>query len=105
MINTLCDTALTCSFADNKTVVNDAEFETAINELQWNKYSETTKTIQGRQASNDMELYDIDNLYSDPEKSSDIKELLNNSYSPIASRALVEISRQLKRIADKLDSK
>jgi general secretion pathway protein A len=35
LINTLCDTALTCAYADNLTVVNKALIIEAVEELQW----------------------------------------------------------------------
>jgi type II secretory pathway predicted ATPase ExeA len=105
LINTLCDTALTCAFADDKLIVDSIEFEMTVKELQWKEYSESHEERQVKNFLKHDEIYEIDNLYSDGIKIADAKDLLNNAYSPIASRALVEISKQLKRIADKLDKK
>ncbi len=40
LINTLCDTALICAFADNKKLVTESIIEEAVNELQWMPYQE-----------------------------------------------------------------
>jgi type II secretory pathway predicted ATPase ExeA len=40
LINTLCDTALTCAYADNVGQINLAMINTAIEELQWQSYAE-----------------------------------------------------------------
>lgn len=100
LINTLCDTALTCAFADNRSIVDEDEFSAAITELQWKKYSEKEHKEMHYESSD--ELYSEDNQHQGI-NSFDIKDLIHGAYSPIASRALVEISRQLKRIADHLD--
>lgn len=102
LINTLCDTSLTCAFADNKLIVDEEEFMSSINELQWKKYTEKHK-------DDNIHYEHEDVLYSDENQQQnlnlyDIKDFIHGAYSPIASRALVEISRQLKRIADHLDS-
>ncbi len=104
LINTLCDTALTCSYADNEKEVNNDEFKSAINELQWGKFSERIKNNNSQMIENDN-LYDTDMLGKDILKSADARDLIQGAYGPISSRALVEISRQLKRIADHLDGK
>ena len=103
LTNTLCDTALTCAYADDSKIVNHEEFKNAIKELQWGKFSERNK-------NKNLHASEIDNLYghvkmSDQALSSvDARDLGYGSYGPIASRALVEISRQLKRIADRLEN-
>ncbi|MFK5950009.1 MAG: AAA family ATPase [Methylococcales bacterium] len=103
LINTLCDAALTCGFADNKKIIDTEELEVAINELQWSKYSKPTN----KNKLNDV--INTDNLYEDilsPDSiGGDVNETLNGAYISIASRSLVEISRQLKRIADHLELK
>jgi general secretion pathway protein A len=43
LINTLCDTALTCAFADNIRTVSADVINTAINELQWVPYGARAK--------------------------------------------------------------
>ena len=114
LINTLCDTCLTCSFADNKKIVDVEEFDSAIKELQWKRYAETHE-------SRNSDTVDDDNLYDNEITKENKKErsesdtksndpltddntLGYNIYSPIASRALVEISKQLKRIVDYLEN-
>jgi len=95
LINTLCDTSLTCAFADNLKAVDESVVDIALEELQWKKYSD----VQDENISKREDIYNfgsIDSLNAG-ESSSNI---LPQIYSPIASRALVEISRQLKRIAD-----
>jgi len=103
LINTICDTSLTCAYADNKDRVDAEEFESAISELQWKTYEETHKELSDQSMHNDSLYHNSQSHLSDINP--DIaKELLHSAYSPIASRALVEISKQLKRIADQLDS-
>jgi len=103
LTNTLCDTCLTCSYADNKKVVSIVEFNNAINELQWNKYNDSSKSKDDQYSCKDHNesLYELDDMHD----ANDKNDVLNQAYIPIASRALVEISRQLKRIADRLDAK
>ena len=103
LINTLCDTALTCSFADNEKIVTPEEMSGAIDELQWCKFSD-------RHTNQSTMLEQGDTLYSSMDKnegekinSTDARDLMQGAFGPIASRALVEVSRQLKRIADHLD--
>ena len=92
LINTLCDTALTCAFADNRKIIDNNEFEVALNELQWKTYDEMHKHRQA-EVSRDNASY----------SAADVKDINQGSYNSIASRALVEISRQLKRIADSME--
>ncbi|RPI60186.1 MAG: type II secretory pathway component ExeA-like protein, partial [Lysobacterales bacterium] len=40
LINVLCDTALLCAFAEERTVVDEALIKAAVEELQWVEYSE-----------------------------------------------------------------
>jgi len=103
LINTLCDTSLTCAFADNHKLVNKAGFESAIKELQWQKYDESHKKNRANNYINEDSLYNDDSQNHGTGGSADTRDLLQGAYGPIASRALVEISRQLKRIADHLD--
>jgi len=102
LINTLCDTALTCAYADNKDYVDNDELDSAINELHWKKYSEM------HVSSDESSFYNRDNLYERRKthiiNTTDKQGIVNNA-SHIATRALVEVTRQLKRIADHLDNK
>lgn len=107
LINTLCDKILTCGYADDKRSLDMTDFQNAISELQWKPYKPSVSD------ANTHHYHDNDNLYqqspSDDEVSSvnigELKEMLLGSYSTISSRALVEISLQLKRIADHLEDK
>jgi type II secretory pathway predicted ATPase ExeA len=42
LINTLCDTALLCAYADEKHVVEDADVHSAIDELNWHEHESST---------------------------------------------------------------
>lgn len=98
LINTLCDTALTCVFADNLNFVNKEELKSAISELQWQPYEDTHKSNN---------VIDTDYLYEDDSENvnNESDAAMRDAYGSIASRALVEISRQLKRIADVMEKK
>lgn len=105
LINTFCDTVLTCSFADNNKVVKAVDVKNAIAELQWKKYDEVHK--------NKLELkgfFEGDSLLAKNNENNGIDNDELNQFSPsmfgsISSRSLVEIYKQLKRIADSLEQK
>ena len=42
LINTLCDTALLCAFADEKHVVEEADVQSAVEELNWHEHESST---------------------------------------------------------------
>jgi type II secretory pathway predicted ATPase ExeA len=42
LINTLCDTALLCAFADEKPVVDEADLKAAVEELSWQEHEQST---------------------------------------------------------------
>jgi len=106
LINTLCDTCLTCSFADDLQNVDIDVFNSAINELQWKKYSDVSKFEYDKLISLDEDaLYEEDNFEEELLDQSTVNNVVTDAYIPIASRALVEISRQLKRIADSMENK
>ena len=42
LVNTLCDTALLCAFADDKSVVEEADVQSAIEELNWHEHESST---------------------------------------------------------------
>lgn len=46
LINSICDTALTCAFADEKAEVNLQTVKDAVAELQWPEYAEREKELQ-----------------------------------------------------------
>jgi hypothetical protein len=43
LINVLCDTALLCAFAEERTTVNEALVKAAVEELQWVEFSERVR--------------------------------------------------------------
>lgn len=102
LINTLCDTALTCAYADDSNKVGKDEIEAAIEELQWPVFTE-------RVVKKDTTLSDISTLYA--ENKDDMEKLTSKiteassgkDEAPIISLALVKIANQLKRIADYLE--
>jgi putative secretion ATPase (PEP-CTERM system associated) len=104
LINTLCDTVLTCAYADSKDTVDQVELDSALKELQWKKYADTHKEKKDLSHIDADNLYEHDSLTKDVISSVDARNLIQGAYSPIASRALVEISRQLKRIADYIET-
>jgi len=105
LINTLCDTALTCSYADGLKIVDKAEMETAIDELQWNKFEDRKKIQAENEDFSRQSLYsDNADIKSTMENLTESKEVTQGVYGSIASRALVEISKQLRRIADTMEA-
>lgn len=104
LINTLCDTVLTCAYADNRLVIDQSELDSALKELQWRKYSDSHREENRDHYINQDNLYDVDAISKEAISPADARDMLQGAYSPIASRALVEISRQLKRIADHIES-
>jgi type II secretory pathway predicted ATPase ExeA len=102
LINTLCDTALTCAYADNLEKVGKKEIETAVEELQWKKFSE--RTVMN-------EKYKHDHGVSTTDENQEISDLIANidenisggQNASITSLAIVKIANQLKRIADYLE--
>lgn len=103
LINTLCDKILTCGYADDRAYLDNTDFKNALNELQWKPYhsidNNNSEIFHTRDDLYNNNSNDIDN----PVNIGELKEMLLGSYSTISSRALVEISLQLKRIADHLD--
>ncbi|MHB8742769.1 MAG: ExeA family protein [Sulfuricaulis sp.] len=77
LINTLCDTAMTCAFADNIHAVSLSTINTAIEELQWLPYA---KRVNKRRA----EL-------------SSVSGSEGQGLSPDSTKVLVNISNQLER--------
>lgn len=96
LINTLCDTALTCAFADDKKKIGSSEFTGVIDELQWTSYDDSHKNRK-------LNLLE-ENLYDERETSGDARDRSPN-HDPVMYRALVEVTRQLTRIAESLEKK
>lgn len=105
LINTLCDKILTCGYADDRSFLDTSDLENALNELQWKPYCNNADNLHTEIHKNDDRLYQDKNIDgSDGQVNlSELKEMLLGSYSTISSRALVEISIQLKRIADHIE--
>ena len=104
LINTLCDTALTCAYADGDSFVGLDTVKTAVDELQWSEFEEYKKNIEEQQAINiEAEVREAgEQQYTYSNKPLNKIDL---NASRINSTALVEIARQLKRIADLLEKK
>lgn len=73
LINTLCDTALICAFADNRKMVTEGIVEEAINELEWMPYHERvgvkalkhkpTTAVDHNAAAKLVDVMDEDNVH------------------------------------------
>jgi type II secretory pathway predicted ATPase ExeA len=48
LVNVLCDTAMLCAFAEEKTVVDEPLVKAAVEELQWVEYAERLRTQERR---------------------------------------------------------
>ncbi len=65
LINTLCDTALLCAFADEKPRVSSEEVMAAISELNWEEHESTTgihemlQQIQGREQDGNVTRLEV----------------------------------------------
>jgi len=102
LINTLCDTALTCAYADGENSVSAGMFDLAIEELQWSEFS--LHSLQNRTSA--KTLYDEQNADSIQNKNSSSQDQSRGDGGSrrIESLALVEIAQHLKRIADYLEN-
>jgi hypothetical protein len=73
LVNVLCDTALLCAFAEERTVIDEALVKAAVEELQWVEYSERPERLRetapadtGRfRAASDQPLARLEVLYRD----------------------------------------
>jgi len=76
LVNVLCDTALLCAFAEERTVVDEGLVKAAVEELQWVEYSERPERLReqpgrgldntGRfRAASDQPLARLEVLYRD----------------------------------------
>ena len=54
LINTLCDTSLTCAYADDLTKISRDIVQTAIDEMQWRPYDERKATLDKQRQSTMM---------------------------------------------------
>src|SRR5262245_57898299 len=70
LVNVLCDTAMLCAFAEERTVVTEALVKAAVEELQWVEYSERLRTQErsdstGRFANTSRPIARLEVLYRD----------------------------------------
>ncbi|GAB4507888.1 MAG: hypothetical protein Tsb0026_05060 [Sulfuricaulis sp.] len=106
LINTLCDTALTCAFADNVHTVSAETLNTAVEELQWLPYAtrihkriETVVSGDGGQSLSSANAKVLVNLSGQLERFENVAPALTSLSGKIAN-----IEALLKRIADSLES-
>jgi general secretion pathway protein A len=109
LINTLCDTALTCAFADNIHSVSMNVLSTAIEEMQWLPYA---KRVNKRRAeisgSGGSEMHGL--LHDNTKALINLGGQLNRldvmtpTLSSLSAR-MANIESLLKRIADLMDAK
>jgi general secretion pathway protein A len=71
LVNVLCDTAMLCAFAEEKTVIDEALVKAAVEELQWVDYAERLRTQErgidstGRFANASQPIARLEVLYRD----------------------------------------
>jgi len=71
LINVLCDTALLCAFAEERTVIDEALVKAAAEELQWVEYAERMRAHErgvdstGRFVNNDRPMARLEVLHRD----------------------------------------
>ena len=83
LINTLCDTALTCAYTDEKQTVSAAEIKIAIDELQWQPYQERVKARANKKPA-----------AIKPGSNAGLEELLDSN-----RRCLLSLADKLDRLA------
>ena len=109
LINTLCDTAMTCAFADNLHTITMSILNTAIEELQWLPYAKrTSKRRTEISASSGSEVQGL--LRDNTKVLASIGDQLGrlNGIAPALSSIsgrMASIEFLLKRIADSLEDK
>jgi hypothetical protein len=107
LINTLCDTAMTCAFADNVRTVSMSVLNTAIEELQWLPYAKrVNKRRTEISATGGSETQGLlrDNTRALTNVSQQLGRLdsLAPALSTIAAK-MASIESLLKRISDSLE--
>jgi hypothetical protein len=71
LVNVLCDTALLCAFAEERTVIDEALVKAAAEELQWVEYAERMRAHErgvdstGRFVNNDRPMARLEVLHRD----------------------------------------
>lgn len=101
LINTLCDTAMTCAFADDVAKVTVDSVRAAIEELQWMPYAQRRQEAQALPAAakfpargNGESLAPLVNVLAD--KLSAIEKLLQGIASQLEQQARLHPSARLK---------
>ena len=109
LINILCDTAMTCAYADDMANVTASVVKTAIGELQWLPYAKRLNKrgapfsasargdVQGQLRDNTKALYNLSGQLNR-------LDFLLPTLSALSTR-MGNIESLLKRIADSLDAK
>ncbi|HSB02328.1 MAG TPA: AAA family ATPase [Anaerolineales bacterium] len=109
LINTLCDTAMTCAFADNIHSVSMSVLSTAIEELQWQPYAKRVKKRHAEIDStggSEMQVLLHDNTKALVNLGGQLNRLdaVTPALSALSAR-MTNIESLLKRIADSLDAR
>lgn len=110
LINTLCDTAMTCGYADNLHTISVDVIKTAVEELQWvpyNKRAKVSPVRKGYSGSDNQELMQW--LRENRQFLTTLSGKLNrlDALSPAlmaTSDRMARVEAQLKRIADYLEN-
>ncbi len=105
LINTLCDTALTCAYVDELRTVSTAVIKEAIDELQWQPFSHRAKVASLKRwvgQANNPELAHL--LRENRQLLSEIGNRLEKleSLFPLTGK-IISIEAQLRRIADVIE--
>jgi putative secretion ATPase (PEP-CTERM system associated) len=105
LINTLCDTALTCAYADELRTVTTAVVKVAIDELQWLPFSRRTKAASLKRWVGQADNPELTRLIRENRQLlSEIGKRLEKleSLFPLTGKVSA-IEAQLRRIADTIE--
>ncbi|MHB1608301.1 MAG: ExeA family protein [Acidiferrobacter sp.] len=120
LINTLCDTALTCAFADDSAGVDDATVKSAVLELQWKPFSARSRQaprpmpsmgFDGNPGARDRDLKEIAEAVASMEpRLDDIETLLKSMVTILQRRNRIslrvsenQIQQFLKQISAEME--
>lgn len=110
LINTLCDTAMTCGFADNLNTISVDVVKTAVEELQWVPYNKRIKSSIARKNSSTSDNQDMVQLLRENRKFLvALSEKLNRLDTLLpgltaTSGRIGRIETQLKQMTDHLEN-
>lgn len=102
LINTLCDTALTCAYADDLRVVSTAVIKEAIDELQWEPFSLRPKPASLKRRAGQADNSELTLLLRENRKQlSEIGNRLEKleTLFPLTGK-IISIEAHLRRLAD-----